>query len=145
MESFVRPDAHLAVIATVSPIPTDTEHSIGTLRTVCAIAGYQDSDMVEEKEEVRPFLPQREERLAPVKWDAAQLYAWLTNVAGGRFADAAEAIPKGTTGKVVMRWGNAQFSAICGPQAGAALQKLLQDERLRCEQLSQLKRQDRLS
>lgn len=48
----MRPDAHLAVIATVSPIPTDTEHSISTLRTVCAIAGYNDSDMVEEKQEV---------------------------------------------------------------------------------------------
>jgi hypothetical protein len=53
MESFVRTDAHLAVIATVSPIPTDTEHSISTLRTVCAIAGYNDSDMIEEKQEVK--------------------------------------------------------------------------------------------
>lgn len=52
MESFVRPDAHLTMIATVSPIPTDTEHSISTLRTVCAIAGYSDADMVEFKDEV---------------------------------------------------------------------------------------------
>lgn len=56
MESFVRNDAYLAVIATVSPIPTDTEHSISTLRTVCAIAGYNDADMVEEKQEVRHVL-----------------------------------------------------------------------------------------
>jgi kinesin family protein 2/24 len=57
MESFVRPQADLAVIATVSPIPTDTEHSIATLRTACAIAGYNDSDMTEFKEEVKPYVP----------------------------------------------------------------------------------------
>lgn len=54
----MRPEANLAVIATVSPIPTDTEHSIATLRTACAIAGYNDSDMVEVKEEVKPNVPQ---------------------------------------------------------------------------------------
>jgi len=64
----------------VSPIPTDTEHSIGTLRTACAIAGYGDADMLEEKDEVRPFLPVREERVTPAKWDADQLFAWLTTV-----------------------------------------------------------------
>ena len=53
MESFVRPDARLAVIATVSPIPTDTEHSISTLRTVCAIAGFEERDLVEEKVRLR--------------------------------------------------------------------------------------------
>jgi kinesin family protein 2/24 len=145
MESFVRTDAHLAVIATVSPIPTDTEHSISTLRTVCAIAGYNDSDMIEEKQEVKPNLPKREERIPPIKWTSEQLFAWVRSVSNGRFASVANEMPKGTTGKVVMRWGAAQFSAICGgPKIGGALQRLLQEERARCEQLEQLKRQDRL-
>jgi len=145
MESFVRTDAYLAVIATVSPIPTDTEHSISTLRTVCAIAGYNDSDMIEEKQEVKPNLPKREERIPPIKWTSDQLFAWVRTVSNGRFATVANDLPKGTSGKVVMRWGAAQFSAICGgPKIGGALQRLLQEERARFEQLEQLKRQDRL-
>jgi len=145
MESFVRRDARLAVIATVSPIPTDTEHSICTLKTACAIAGYPEAELVEHKDEVKPNLPKREERLPPVKWDASQLRAWLRSVGNGKFARVADSLPQGTTGKVVMRWGAAQFSALCGGQAvGGALQRLLTEERLRCDQLEQLKRQDRL-
>ena len=41
MECFVRPDARLAVIGTVSPCPTDTEHSTSTLKTVGLIGGYE--------------------------------------------------------------------------------------------------------
>jgi kinesin family protein 2/24 len=145
MESFVRPDAHLAVIATVSPIPTDTEHSISTLKTVCAIAGYPEAELVEEKADVIPWAPPREVRVPPIKWDEAQLRAWLAAVGNGRFAGVGENMPKGTTGKVVMRWGPSQFSAICGgPEVGKALNKLLTEERLRCEELEKVKRADRL-
>ena len=145
MESFVRPTAHLAVIATVSPIPTDTEHSISTLKTVCAIAGYPEADLVEEKADVIPWVPPREVRVPPIKWDEAQLRNWLSAVAHGRFASITSNIPKGTTGKVIMRWGPSQFSAICGgPDIGKALSKLLTEERLRCEELEKLKRADRM-
>ena len=46
----------MAVITTVSPNPTDTEHSITTLRTACMISGC-DSKCRETKEEV-PALEQ---------------------------------------------------------------------------------------
>jgi hypothetical protein len=98
-----------------------------------------------KKIKVKPNLPKREERVPPIKWTADQLLGWIKSVSNGRFASVANDLPKGTTGKVVMRWGNAQFSTICGgPDIGGALQRLLQEERARCDQLEQLKRQDRL-
>jgi kinesin family protein 2/24 len=39
MECFVRPDAQLGVIGTVSPASVDTEHSVSTLKTVGLIGG----------------------------------------------------------------------------------------------------------
>ena len=39
MECFVRPDAQLGVIGTVSSASTDTEHSVSTLKTVGLIGG----------------------------------------------------------------------------------------------------------
>lgn len=41
MECFVREDAKLAVIGTVSPSSTDTEHSVTTLKTVMLIGGAE--------------------------------------------------------------------------------------------------------
>lgn len=94
---------------------------------------------------MKPNLPKREERVPPIKWTSEQLLGWIKTVSNGRFASVAQDLPRGTSGKVVMRWGAAQFSAICGgPKVGTALQRLLQDERARCDQLEQLKRQDRL-
>lgn len=101
MESFVREDAHLAVIATVSPIPTDTEHSVATLKTVCAIAGFGEDSMREEKDEVKRNLPAREHRVHPSKWSADQFLEWLNGVAGGRFQRIIPLIPRGTSGKQV--------------------------------------------
>lgn len=38
-EALDAPEAHLGVLATVSPAATDAEHSVATLRTVCELAG----------------------------------------------------------------------------------------------------------
>jgi len=51
MECFVKDDARMAVIATVSPNPTDTEHIVSTLRTACMISG-SDAGCRELKENV---------------------------------------------------------------------------------------------
>lgn len=40
-ETFTRDDAQTMVLATLSPTPTDIEHSISTLRTVCMLAGTE--------------------------------------------------------------------------------------------------------
>jgi len=146
MESLVRADAHLAVIATVSPIPTDTEHSVATLRTVCAIAGYGEDAVVEYKDEVKRDLPVREQRIHPSKWTPRFFRDWLGKVANGRFRHVAELIPRDTSGKQIMRWGQAQFSTICGgADIGNELRRLIRDEVAKCEELNALKRKDRQS
>ena len=73
MESLVKPHANLAVIGTVSPSPTDTEHSIATLKTICQIAGYNDDCMHEHKEEVQKYVKSMEVVVAPKKWTREQV------------------------------------------------------------------------
>lgn len=50
-ECFVRPNAALAVIGTVSPTPTDTEHTVSTLRAISVLGGSNGVHR-EEKEDV---------------------------------------------------------------------------------------------
>ena len=145
MESLVRPEAHLAVIATVSPIPTDTEHSIATLKTVCQIAGYNDACVLEHKAEVKKNLPAREQCVPPNKWTREQFIAWLTSAHQGRFAGLVDVLPTGITGKQIARWGPAQYSALCGgPAIGAELQKQIRNEMARAEKVAKLRRGDQL-
>merc|ERR1719162_975789 len=84
-ESFVSPHALLAVIATVAPTATDTEHSICTLKTVVTIAGdYDEQGMTEEQRDVDLVGDGAEAvEVHPSKWDHEGLVDWL---AGGRFA-----------------------------------------------------------
>ena len=58
MECFIRPDAQLAVIGTVSPASVDTEHSVSTLKTAGLIGGREDGDggVREEREDVSCLL-----------------------------------------------------------------------------------------
>jgi len=41
METFTREGAQTAMVATLAPGPTDTEHTVSTLRTVCMLAGTE--------------------------------------------------------------------------------------------------------
>lgn len=50
-ESLLRRDAALAVIGTVSPTPTDTEHTVSTLRAISVLGGSSGVPK-EEKEDV---------------------------------------------------------------------------------------------
>ena len=50
-ESFTRKDTLMAVVGTLSPASADAEHSISTLKTICAIASHQ-GRVRETKEDV---------------------------------------------------------------------------------------------
>ena len=90
MECFIRPDARLGVIGTVSPASTDTEHSVSTLKTVGLIGGREENEGVhEEKEDVSKNLEtaadgtvsekEVERVIAPVRWSNANIKAWIAN------------------------------------------------------------------
>uniref|UniRef100_A0A7S1J836 Kinesin motor domain-containing protein n=1 Tax=Eutreptiella gymnastica TaxID=73025 RepID=A0A7S1J836_9EUGL len=55
--NFTAPGARIAVIATVSPTATDTEHTLGTLRTVCSWYGCEDQIITDKQDVAR--IPQR--------------------------------------------------------------------------------------
>ena len=72
-------EARMAVIATVSPNPTDTEHSITTLRTASMISG-NDQDCRELKEDVPMTVQMAREahrQVAPVHWSHSDVVDWL--------------------------------------------------------------------
>ena len=93
MECFIRPDAQLAVIGTVSPASVDTEHSVSTLKTVGLIGGREDGDggVREEREDVSKNLKIGEDGavtetvvervVAPVRWSNAQIRAFSDSIA----------------------------------------------------------------
>jgi kinesin family member 2/24 len=73
----------LAVVATVSPNATDTEHTLGTLRTVASLlgtAGYDGSPNVlapKDRESSRTSPPGRAHPSAPKSWNHEELVRFL--------------------------------------------------------------------
>ena len=144
MESLVRPEANLAVIGTVSPSPTDTEHSIATLKTVCQIAGYNENCTYEQKEEVQKVMPKIDVVVPPKKWTREQLVAFLQTANKGKFASLVETLPSSTTGKDVARWGPSQYNHFCGgATVGSQLQKFVRNETVRADKAAKAAKEAR--
>ena len=109
-ESFVREDTMVAVVGTLSPASADAEHSLATMRTVCALAG-DDARVSESKEEVKPpALPKR--RQAPSKWSAALVREWVAEVQGGALAELLPLLPAGLDGRALSRLSARQMGAM---------------------------------
>mmetsp|Transcript_9010 Transcript_9010/g.21475 ORF Transcript_9010/g.21475 Transcript_9010/m.21475 type:complete len:518 (-) Transcript_9010:188-1741(-) len=136
MEAFTSPNANLAVICTVSPCASDTEHSIGTLRTGFALSGRPASaPYIVEKRRDDYFSSMRAQQGAeararhPKRWDAPTLQQWLKTVQKGVFADVAGRLPANTTGAMFSRFGEQRLVQLCNhEQAGRRLYKLLRAE-----------------
>ena len=145
-ESFVRPDASLAVVATLAPSPTDTEHTIATLRTACLLgaSGKGSRQVLESTEDVALALPKREVVVPPAKWSPADVQKWMRAAGGGQFADAAGRLPSTMTGKLLARWGAGQFGSLCeGEKArGAQLYAAFRAEVQRAADAAAEHRQD---
>lgn len=144
METFTRPGARTAMVATLAPGPTDTEHTISTLRTVCMLAGTE-GEILEKKEDVPLHLPRREEATLPAKWSAEQVKDWIGSVDSERFRSFEENLPRGTDGKQFVRWNVAKFVKLCGGReaVGNRLYGLLRDEMDRVNAIEKQKREDR--
>lgn len=109
--AFSRGDAsQLAVVCTLSPCASDTEHTLSTLRT-----GMSLGDRGAEKEEKEQLVVRRaEEAPPPDKWDPSQVRAWLTELSNGEFKDVATALPTDFTGKMLVRVPESRFIQLCG-------------------------------
>merc|ERR1712039_105830 len=86
--------ARMAVICTVSPCASDTEHSVATLRTGMGLGGRG-----VEKEDKIVISSAKQERLPhPKDWTSEQVREWLFNVGGGKFHDVRDALPSNFNG-----------------------------------------------
>ena len=148
MECFVRPDAQLGVIGTVSPASTDTEHSVSTLKTVGLIGGGEDGDGVsEEKEDVSKNLSVGEDGtvveataervVAPVRWSNAHIKAWLAKPENEKIAGKIT-VPSTLVGRDIVRMSAMALQKICGGDKKLAevLHTKIRDEIARCSSRS---------
>ena len=144
MECFVRPDAQLAVIGTVSPASMDTEHSVSTLKTVGLIGGREDGDgVVEEREDVPKNLKIGEDGavtetvvervVAPVRWSNAHIRAFMERPGNEKFAGRVT-VPLSLVGRDIVRMSPLALQKICGgdKKLAEALHNRIRDEIQRC-------------
>jgi len=143
-ECFVRNDAGLAVIGTMSPASIDTEHSLATLKTINAIGGNEDSEgYAEEKEDVAATLridvktgevteTAAERLIAPVKWSHEEVVEWIATAAKGAFKSVN--VPSTLTGSQFVRMSALVLKGMCGGDEALAakLHKCLRAEVTRC-------------
>lgn len=126
-DSFTREDTLMAVVGTVSPASADTEHSISTLKTVCAIAADQ-GRVRESKQDVRKLVPDGPPvRQPPKAWDAAKVRQWVEQANQGMFAGLLPALPPTLDGKVLMTMSAKKMSSLWNASdelTGALFQEL---------------------
>lgn len=131
----MRPDAQIAVICTVSPASTDTEHSLATLRTASMLMG-RDGGEPEETVPVEAVsvagsgladqLKANEQK--PSKWNHDTLVEWIEGL-GSQLAAAASVLPQAVDGKAILRWPKQRFGSLFDGDArrGAELFGILHD------------------
>jgi len=103
--SLSNPEAHTTVIATASPSATDTEHTMCTFQSICALT-CQDKSISTTTEEVESWQPPVVELVAPAKWAATKLHEWiraLKPAPGAKIKDFSAKIPNAMNGAQLLR------------------------------------------
>lgn len=134
-DSFTDPNAESALIATVSPNGTDTEHALDTLAHATVMASTD--DLVRSQEQEVPIglahqvatrngtrAPERR-IIPPNRWTADEVQQWLHHVSEG-LAN----VPSGTDGKQLVRLSEKRFVQICrgDQEVGHMVFQALQDQ-----------------
>lgn len=114
-ECFVAGSAHkTTIIATVSPTPTDLEHTINTLEHVCMMDESLQKLSSSSSIELSMGTGASSNAIfydTPVhEWTNSQLQAWLSCAEGGRFSHLA--LPPGIDGGTLFRQEVASLSAM---------------------------------
>jgi kinesin family protein 2/24 len=130
-DSFIRGNvAKLAVVCTISPCATDTEHTVGTLRMGMALGGRGNEQ--ESKMLLNEFMQaQKKPRMThPKQWTPEQVCEWLASVGDGQFIDILDAIPDSFTGQMLVRLTESRCVQLCAgnQKRGRRLFDLLHQE-----------------
>jgi len=128
-DSFASEQALIMAIGTVSPSASDTEHSIGTLRSLQQLQGTQ---MSHEARQDVVKLQVVEKIKEPRNWSEDDVRLWVERALNGRAQSHAAGIKKGTDGKNLVRWPMNRFTQLCAgdEHLGAGLYQDLR-ERIR--------------
>ncbi|KAG8463118.1 hypothetical protein KFE25_011115 [Diacronema lutheri] len=114
-DAFTNARATVAVLGTLSPGASDTEHSLHTLQTVSAMASV-DAFVREVRRDVGGGLGLPTPPPAhPKEWSRDEVCTWLGEADGGAFAHLAPALPAAMDGKLLTRMPKVQFAyRLCG-------------------------------
>ncbi|KAL0479662.1 kinesin family member [Acrasis kona] len=128
-DSFEGSGCKTLIISTLSPISTDTEHTMNTLQVMSLLAnGDASLDPVISKTQAGDVFKSTDVgRMKPVaKWTTEECFAWIETVDKGKFAKYAEEFPKSVNGAQMFRFPAARFAQITGDQdVGIAMRKAL--------------------
>lgn len=121
-------ERRLAVLCTVSPAATDTEHTLATLRTGLAITGGSER---EEKEVLSGELrASRPREVHPRNWTPEQVRTWVGTAGGGQFRSVGDSLPSNFTGQMLVRLTESRWIQLChgDDRRGRLLSDLLRNE-----------------
>lgn len=137
----------VVVVATLSPCAGDTEHTLNTLRNAVTMTGMDINHLNkgESAQEEGIYVDTGADQVVkhPSRWDVDECRQWMSTVADGKFASAAENLTSATDGKAMMRFAPVRFKLLCNGNAkmGDELYKLYKEE-LRIANESKSKYQD---
>ncbi|KAG3083175.1 hypothetical protein PI124_g18900 [Phytophthora idaei] len=123
-------NSRASVIATISPLSIDTEHTLHTL--LCAGQMLEDTPhIITDRVDVKEAGEGEEERLVPIReWDNDHVRNWVCSVRKGRFQKFADNVNSSVDGRMLVRFTHARFTQLCGGNslAGGHLLKAFRDE-----------------
>lgn len=135
-DNFTSDTSKTVVISTLSPIATDTEHTMNTIQHLCML-----TDANWDKENVRTVRTNVEDvlgevirakqasKIVPVsRWTTKDVQSWLQKANNGQFKKFASRFPDNIDGKQLTRLTEQRFAQILGNEsAGIALRKAILD------------------
>jgi kinesin family protein 2/24 len=118
-----------SVIATISPLSIDTEHTLHTL--LCAGQMLEDAPQIStERVDVKETIEEAD-RLIPLReWDNDAVKTWIASLRKGAFSKYLDNINSSVDGRMIVRFSLARFTQVCNGNSthGAYLLKALRDE-----------------
>jgi kinesin family protein 2/24 len=123
-------NSRASVIATISPLSIDTEHTLHTL--LCAGQMLEDTPHIStDRVDVKEAGEDEEDRVVPIReWDNDRVRSWICSVRKGRFSKFAHNVNSSVDGRMLTRFTHARFTQLCGGNslAGGHLLKAFRDE-----------------
>lgn len=115
-ECFIRETRHTtSVIATISPSPTDLEHTLNTLEHVTMMDPALDNIPIQRSVSVDVMIDGCAQPNKPVdSWSHRELMAWLSHADGGKFSQLV--LPPSMTGKGLIELNVASLTELCAGQ-----------------------------